>query len=42
MIRLENLTVKLKQFTLSGINLKVRKGEYFIVLGPTGDRKSVV
>jgi molybdopterin-binding protein len=41
-IRLENLTVRLKQFTLFGINLKVRKGEYFIVLGPTGSGKTLL
>ena len=42
MIRLENLTVKLKQFTLSGINLEVKRGEYFIILGPTGAGKTLL
>ena len=42
MIRLENLTVQLKQFTLSGINLEVEKGEYFIILGPTGAGKTLL
>ena len=42
MIRLKNLTVKLKQFTLSGINLEVQRGEYFIVLGPTGAGKTLL
>jgi len=41
-IRLENLTVRLKQFTLSGINLEVKKGEYFIILGPTGAGKTLL
>ena len=42
MIRLENLTVKLKQFTLYGINLEVQLGEYFIILGPTGAGKTLL
>ena len=42
MIRLENLTVQLKQFTLSAINLKVQRGEYFIILGPTGAGKTLL
>ena len=42
MIRLENLSVKLKQFTLSGINLEVQRGNYFIVLGPTGAGKTLL
>lgn len=42
MIRLENLTVQLKPFTLSGINLEVKKGEYFIILGPTGAGKTLL
>jgi molybdate/tungstate transport system ATP-binding protein len=41
-IRLENLTVKLKQFTLSGINLEVKRGEYFVILGPTGAGKTLL
>ncbi|MFA5375485.1 MAG: ATP-binding cassette domain-containing protein [Dehalococcoidia bacterium] len=42
MIRMENLTVNLKQFTLSGINLEVRRGDYFIILGPTGAGKTLL
>ena len=42
MIRLENLTVKLKQFALSGISLEVQRGEYFIILGPTGAGKTLL
>lgn len=42
MIRLEDLTVRLKQFALSEINMEVRKGEYFIILGPTGAGKTLL
>jgi ABC-type sugar transport system ATPase subunit len=42
MIRLENLTVKLDGFTLRNIELEVIKGEYFILVGPTGAGKTVL
>lgn len=42
MIRIRNLCVDLKDFVLHEINLDVRPGEYFIILGPTGAGKTVL
>lgn len=42
MISLENLEVKLKGFHLKNINLEVRDGEYYILLGPSGVGKTVI
>ena len=42
MIRIENLTVDLGEFILKDINLEIERGEYFVVLGPTGAGKSVL
>ena len=42
MILIENLNVKLGDFTLKDINLNIRKGEFFAILGPTGTGKSVL
>ena len=42
MIQLKNLYVDLKDFQLQDINLAVREGEYFIILGPTGAGKTVL
>ena len=42
MITLENLEVKLKGFHLKNINLEVRDGEYYILLGPSGVGKTVI
>jgi ABC-type Fe3+/spermidine/putrescine transport system ATPase subunit len=42
MIRVENLHVELGGFALQDINLTVSKGEYFIILGPTGAGKTVL
>lgn len=42
MIEVKNLSVDLTHFHLRDINLEVRKGEYFIVLGPTGAGKTVL
>ena len=42
MIQIKNLCVDLKDFQLQDINLGVREGEYFIVLGPTGAGKTVL
>jgi len=39
---IENLNVKLGDFTLKDINLNIRKGEFFAILGPTGTGKSVL
>ena len=42
MITLENLEIKLKGFHLKNINLEVRDGEYYILLGPSGVGKTVI
>ena len=42
MIEIKKLTVSLGDFLLDGVDLKVEKGEYFIVLGPTGAGKTVL
>ena len=42
MIRIEDLTVDLGEFILKDINLEIERGEYFVVLGPTGAGKSVL
>jgi len=42
MIRIKNLNVKLSGFSLHDIDLKVEKGEFFTLLGPTGAGKTVV
>ncbi len=42
MIIIENLKVNLGEFLLRDINLDIRQGEYFIILGPTGAGKTVL
>ncbi len=42
MIQIKNLQVDLRDFLLEDINLTVDKGEYFIILGPTGAGKTVL
>ena len=42
MISVKNLCVDLGDFVLKDINLTVDKGEYFIILGPTGAGKTVL
>ena len=42
MIRIENVSKKWDNFMLSNISLEVRKGEYFVVLGPTGAGKTLL
>ncbi len=42
MIKIENLKVDLGDFLLRDINLDIRSGEYFIILGPTGAGKTVL
>lgn len=42
MIQVKNLCVDLGDFTLSDINLDVKSGEYFVILGPTGAGKTVL
>jgi ABC-type Fe3+/spermidine/putrescine transport system ATPase subunit len=42
MIEIRNLSVKLGDFNLRDISLTVKRGEYFILLGPTGAGKTVL
>lgn len=42
MLELKNIYKKLGDFELKNINLQVNKGEYFVILGPTGTGKTVI
>jgi ABC-type sugar transport system ATPase subunit len=42
LIRIEDITVDLGEFILKDVNLEIKRGEYFVVLGPTGAGKSVL
>lgn len=42
MITIKNLRVNLGGFLLQNINLDIKSGEYFIILGPTGAGKTVL
>jgi ABC-type sugar transport system ATPase subunit len=42
MISVRNLSARLGDFVLKEINLEVREGEYFVILGPTGAGKTVL
>ncbi len=42
MIRIINLCKDWKEFSLKDINLEVKKGEYFVILGPTGAGKTLL
>jgi ABC-type Fe3+/spermidine/putrescine transport system ATPase subunit len=42
MIEIRNLSVKLGDFNLHDISLTVKRGEYFVLLGPTGAGKTVL
>lgn len=42
MIRIRRLTVRLGDFSLRDLDLEVKPGEYFIVVGPTGSGKTVL
>ena len=41
-IILENLTYILENFSIRNVSLKVREGEYFVLLGPTGSGKTLL
>ena len=41
-LRIKDLSVQLDDFILSALNLEIRKGEYFVLLGPTGSGKTVL
>lgn len=42
MIEIKNLSVKIGEFSLRDINLKIQDREYLIILGPTGAGKTVL
>jgi molybdate/tungstate transport system ATP-binding protein len=42
MIRIKDLNRKWKEFTLKDIDLHVREGEYFVILGPSGAGKTLL
>lgn len=42
MIRVENLSKKWDSFAIKNINFEVKKGEYFVLLGPTGSGKTLL
>jgi len=42
LIAVENLAIRLKGFHLHSINLEVRTGEYYVLLGPSGVGKTVI
>ncbi len=42
MIEIKNLSIKLGDFALKDINLTIYKGEYFVILGPTGCGKTML
>ncbi|MGM0602416.1 MAG: ABC transporter ATP-binding protein [Bacillota bacterium] len=42
MIKLKNIRKKLSDFTINNINLDVKKGEYLVILGPTGTGKTIL
>ncbi|MCK4678082.1 MAG: ATP-binding cassette domain-containing protein, partial [Bacteroidales bacterium] len=41
MLKLNNICKNLGEFNLSNLNLKVKKGEYFMILGKSGAGKSL-
>lgn len=42
MLNIKNLYKRLGNFQLTDINLDIKQGEYFVILGPTGTGKTVV
>jgi len=38
----KNLSKDWKEFSLKNVNLEVKKGEYFVILGPTGAEKTLL
>ncbi len=42
MIEIRDLSLHLGEFNLKNINLAIRDGEYFVILGPTGAGKTVL
>lgn len=42
MFIIKDLNLRLGQFCLKNVNLKIKKGEYFVLLGPSGAGKTVL
>lgn len=42
MIEIKNLTKSWDDFDISNISLKIKNGEYFVILGPTGSGKTLL
>ena len=42
MITIKHLSARLGDFSLKEIDLDIRDGEYFVILGPTGAGKTVL
>ncbi len=42
MLKLENIKKKYNDFSVRDINLEINKGEYLVILGPTGTGKTVI
>jgi ABC-type Fe3+/spermidine/putrescine transport system ATPase subunit len=42
MIKIRNMSVKLGNFSLKEIDLNIKMGEFFVLLGPTGSGKTVL
>jgi ABC-type sugar transport system ATPase subunit len=42
MIEIKNLSLTLGEFTLRDVNLEIKDGEYYVILGPTGAGKTVL
>ncbi|MDD5635540.1 MAG: ATP-binding cassette domain-containing protein [Atribacterota bacterium] len=42
MIHIKNLDIKLGEFRIRNVELKVKKGEFLVLLGPTAAGKSVI
>lgn len=42
MLIIKDLNLKLNGFSLNGINLHIKRGEYFTILGPTGSGKTLL
>jgi molybdopterin-binding protein len=42
MLKLDNISIKLGEFSLENISLKIEKGDYFVLLGDSGIGKSVL
>ncbi|MGQ9617293.1 MAG: ABC transporter ATP-binding protein, partial [Spirochaetota bacterium] len=42
MIRVKNLYVELKEFSLKNINISVERNQFFVLIGPTGAGKTVL